>query len=511
MAERDDALREAIAAVDLQHTHSVLIGSPWQFAHGWNGALNVVKAKLEALRPRSAAPAPEASAPPRYECRVCKFYVRRDDPRLENWKNAVHRNARGEADSNKGTLYCPLCEDETLVELAAPPAASATLLDLLKAITHCENCGHDWLDNGLNPPRCPYCSSGETPEMDAGYASHDWEKTDDQIRCCRCGIDAGEPGANDSCYFSDRCDCRNHQNQVCDQCQVGSGLDAASALAPARTVAPSPLPAREVASTQKCYGDADEGCSGRGRPTCTATECMYGAEPCSVCGHFKAIGAPCGTMHAAPAAAPSPDAAQLLQDLETAACGLDAVQRNASARTVRKAMAVAREHHDAYTYLARLFVTVWPQCRPQNSLLHLCTQIDNGIAGLLKPVPPAAWTRERPKIICLCGSTRFIEHFAIKTWELELEGHIVLGCTLLPSWYCPVRDHFAETLGVKEQRDNHHLQKIDLADEVLVLNIGGYIGESTRNEIAYATSHGKVVNYLEPLPAPPARDGKEPR
>jgi hypothetical protein len=103
----------------------------------------------------------------------------------------------------------------------------------------------------------------------------------------------------------------------------------------------------------------------------------------------------------------------------------------------------------------------------------------------------------RIKIICLCGSTRFIEQFAVKTWELELEGHIVLGCTLLPSWYCPVRDHFAEKLGVKKQRDEHHLRKIDLADEVLVLNIGGYIGESTKAEIAYASAHGKPVRYVE--------------
>src|SRR5579864_1201144 len=93
--------------------------------------------------------------------------------------------------------------------------------------------------------------------------------------------------------------------------------------------------------------------------------------------------------------------------------------------------------------------------------------------SVLQPEPAQA---TRPKIICLCGSTKFIETFAIKTWELELEGNIVLGCTLLPSGYCPVRDHFAEHIGVKEQRDNHHLQKIDLADEVLVLNVGGYIG-----------------------------------
>lgn len=108
---------------------------------------------------------------------------------------------------------------------------------------------------------------------------------------------------------------------------------------------------------------------------------------------------------------------------------------------------------------------------------------------------------DRPRIICLCGSTRFIEQFAIKTWELELLGFIVLGCTLLPAWYCGVRDHFAEKMGVKGQRDEHHLRKIDLADEVLVLNVGGYIGESTRNEIAYAEQHGKPVSYVEPRPA----------
>lgn len=111
-----------------------------------------------------------------------------------------------------------------------------------------------------------------------------------------------------------------------------------------------------------------------------------------------------------------------------------------------------------------------------------------------------------PKVVCLCGSTKFIETFAIKTWELEQEDYIVLGCTLLPSWYCPVPHHFAEHQGVKEQRDEHHLRKIDLANEVLVLNVGGYIGESTRNEIAYAEKTGKPVRYLEP-PDPPADAG----
>lgn len=111
-------------------------------------------------------------------------------------------------------------------------------------------------------------------------------------------------------------------------------------------------------------------------------------------------------------------------------------------------------------------------------------------------VEPQPHQEPQPKVICLCGSTRFIDQFAVATWVLELRGHIVLGCTLLPAWYCQVRDHFAEILGVKVQRDDHHLRKIDLSDDVLVLDIGGYIGESTRNEIAYATAHGKPVRYV---------------
>lgn len=106
---------------------------------------------------------------------------------------------------------------------------------------------------------------------------------------------------------------------------------------------------------------------------------------------------------------------------------------------------------------------------------------------------------DKPKIICLCGSTRFIEVFAVQTWELERKGFIVLGCTLLPKWYCGAPDHFGEATGTKAQCDELHLRKIDLADEVLVLNVDGYIGESTRNEIHYATLQGKPVKYLEPI------------
>ncbi|KNX39286.1 hypothetical protein VV01_07480 [Luteipulveratus halotolerans] len=54
--------------------------------------------------------------------------------------------------------------------------------------------------------------------------------------------------------------------------------------------------------------------------------------------------------------------------------------------------------------------------------------------------------------------------------------------------------------------DALHLSKIDLADRVLVVNPGGYVGESTRREIAHARAHGKPVSFTDPAwSAPPAR------
>lgn len=103
------------------------------------------------------------------------------------------------------------------------------------------------------------------------------------------------------------------------------------------------------------------------------------------------------------------------------------------------------------------------------------------------------------KIICLCGSTRFTEQMLIKQWELTKQGHIVLSWCALPDSYFQNRDrtHIGDQEGVKEIVDEIHKRKIDIADEVLVINIGGYIGESTKSEIEYAISTGKSVFYLE--------------
>jgi hypothetical protein len=108
----------------------------------------------------------------------------------------------------------------------------------------------------------------------------------------------------------------------------------------------------------------------------------------------------------------------------------------------------------------------------------------------------------RPKIVCLCGSTRFTEQMLIKQWELTKQGVIVVTWCALPDSYFEANDyadraHIGDREDVKVAIDELHKRKIDLADEVFVLNLGGYIGSSTRSEIDYAVAQGKPVLYAE--------------
>ena len=98
------------------------------------------------------------------------------------------------------------------------------------------------------------------------------------------------------------------------------------------------------------------------------------------------------------------------------------------------------------------------------------------------------------KIVTLCGSTRFKEQFLDAQKQLTLEGNIVISVGL----FGHSGDADVWKPGVKEMLDDMHLRKIDLADEVFVINVGGYIGESTRREISYAEQTGKTIKYLEP-------------
>ena len=97
------------------------------------------------------------------------------------------------------------------------------------------------------------------------------------------------------------------------------------------------------------------------------------------------------------------------------------------------------------------------------------------------------------KIITLCGSTRFKDEFLEAQKRLTLEGNIVISVGL----FGHSGDDEVWTKGVKDMLDRQHLAKIDLADEIFVVNVGGYIGESTRREIAYADYRGKSITYLE--------------
>ena len=106
------------------------------------------------------------------------------------------------------------------------------------------------------------------------------------------------------------------------------------------------------------------------------------------------------------------------------------------------------------------------------------------------------------KIITLCGSTRFKDAFMEAQKRLTLEGNIVISVGLFGhSGDSEVWENMDEgTLTkTKEMLDDMHKRKIDLADEIYVINVGGYIGSSTRSEIEYAQKTGKPVRYLEPL------------
>lgn len=98
------------------------------------------------------------------------------------------------------------------------------------------------------------------------------------------------------------------------------------------------------------------------------------------------------------------------------------------------------------------------------------------------------------KIITLCGSTKFKDAFIEEQKRLTLEGNIVISVGL----FGHSGDNEVWSEGVKIMLDDMHKRKIDLADEIFVINVNGYIGESTKSEIEYAKSVNKNVVYLVP-------------
>ena len=106
---------------------------------------------------------------------------------------------------------------------------------------------------------------------------------------------------------------------------------------------------------------------------------------------------------------------------------------------------------------------------------------------------------KQPRVVTLCGSTRFADAFANGQLTETLAGKIVLtiGCNMRSD--TDLFRHLSpeELRLTKAKLDILHLHKIAMSDEILVLNVGGYIGESTEREIEYAKSIGVDVRYLE--------------
>lgn len=106
----------------------------------------------------------------------------------------------------------------------------------------------------------------------------------------------------------------------------------------------------------------------------------------------------------------------------------------------------------------------------------------------------------RPTIVCLCGSTRFYDAFQQANYDLTMAGEIVLSVGFYP--HATAAHGHGEGVGhdstEKVALDELHKRKIDLADRVYVLNVDGYIGESTWSETDYAFAHGKPVTFLDP-------------
>jgi len=99
------------------------------------------------------------------------------------------------------------------------------------------------------------------------------------------------------------------------------------------------------------------------------------------------------------------------------------------------------------------------------------------------------------KVITLCGSTKFKDEFLKAQKELTLQGNIVISVGLFGHADGDYKTVLTEE--IKVMLDDMHKRKIDMADEIYVINKNGYVGSNAKSEIEYAEHTGKVIKYLE--------------
>lgn len=111
--------------------------------------------------------------------------------------------------------------------------------------------------------------------------------------------------------------------------------------------------------------------------------------------------------------------------------------------------------------------------------------------------------KDRPRIVTICGSTRFKDEIHAANARLTMEGNLVISLGVFGHTDMPDVDWTTGGSELKVMLDDLHKHKIKLADSICVVNVDGYIGDSTRGEIAYAESLGLPVRYLVKLEATP--------
>lgn len=97
--------------------------------------------------------------------------------------------------------------------------------------------------------------------------------------------------------------------------------------------------------------------------------------------------------------------------------------------------------------------------------------------------------------IALCGSAKFEKEFHDWDEALTLAGHVVYGLAVYPSSKGNKKDWYSES--AKQTLDLCHLAKIEESDAVVVINVGGYLGESTHREVEWARIRGKTIYHAE--------------
>ncbi len=133
--------------------------------------------------------------------------------------------------------------------------------------------------------------------------------------------------------------------------------------------------------------------------------------------------------------------------------------------------------------------------------LHVEQAVDFAYRVADAMVARRALSADRPRVVCLCGSTRFANEFMAAQFSETIAGRIVLTVGCFPRKADGTWDRMMVSDEQKVALDALHLRKIEMADEVFVVNVGGYVGPSTANEIAHARKLSKPIRWLEPTAA----------